>query len=77
MAHIDVVPEGDLYLWDTNPWEAVVKDGKIYGRGTEDNQQGLVSSVFTLRAFIEGNIIWRSSWLRMKKPARTMAWGIS
>lgn len=53
MAHIDVVPEGDIKLWNTNPWEAVVKDGKIYGRGTEDNQQGLVSSVFTLRAFVE------------------------
>ncbi len=52
MAHMDVVPEGDLKLWDTDPWEAVVKDGRIYGRGTEDNQQGLTSSIFTLLAFL-------------------------
>lgn len=57
MAHIDVVPEGDIKLWNTDPWEAVVKDGKIYGRGTEDNQQGLVSSIFTLRAFVEEGIL--------------------
>jgi len=56
MAHTDVVPEGDLKLWQTNPWEAVVKDGKIYGRGTEDNQQGLTSSVFTLLAFLKEGI---------------------
>lgn len=56
MAHMDVVPEGDLKLWETNPWEGVVKDGKIYGRGTEDNQQSLTSSVFTLRAFREEGI---------------------
>ncbi|MDX1373799.1 MAG: hypothetical protein R3321_15095, partial [Nitrososphaeraceae archaeon] len=24
MAHMDVVPEGDLKLWNTNPWEAFV-----------------------------------------------------
>jgi len=53
MAHIDVVPTGDMKLWETNPWEAVEKDGKLYGRGTEDNQQSLTSAVFTARAFIE------------------------
>ncbi len=56
MAHMDVVPEGDLKLWQTNPWEGVVKDGKIYGRGTEDNQQGLTSSVFTLLAFLKEGV---------------------
>ncbi|RMG41682.1 MAG: M20 family metallo-hydrolase, partial [Methanobacteriota archaeon] len=56
MVHMDVVPEGDLKLWETDPWEAVVKDGKIFGRGTEDNQQSLTSSLFVLRAFLEENI---------------------
>lgn len=53
MAHTDVVPEGDLSMWETNPWEAVEKDGKLYGRGTEDNQQSLTSAVFTALAFHE------------------------
>jgi len=56
IAHTDVVPEGDLSKWDTDPFQAVEKDGKIYGRGSEDNQQGLVSSVIMARAFIETGI---------------------
>jgi succinyl-diaminopimelate desuccinylase len=57
MAHTDVVPEGDRSLWDTEPFEAVVKDGKIFGRGVEDNQQGLVSSVFAALALVENGIV--------------------
>ena len=30
MAHIDVVPVGDLSLWHTDPWKVVEKDGKLY-----------------------------------------------
>ena len=40
MAHMDVVPPGDLSLWKTDPYKVVVKGDKIYGRGGEDNQQG-------------------------------------
>jgi len=57
MAHTDVVPEGDRSLWDTEPFQAVVKDGRIYGRGVEDNQQGLVSSVFAALALVENGIV--------------------
>jgi succinyl-diaminopimelate desuccinylase len=51
MAHTDVVPEGDRKNWDTEPFEVVEKDGKLFGRGTEDNQQSLTSSLFTALAF--------------------------
>ncbi len=57
MAHMDVVPEGDLSKWETDPFEAVVKDGKIYGRGTEDNNQGLVSGIMAARAFLDTGIV--------------------
>ncbi len=53
MSHMDVVPEGDLEKWETPPFEAVVKDDKIYGRGTEDNHQGLVASLIAARAFTD------------------------
>jgi succinyl-diaminopimelate desuccinylase len=56
IAHTDIVPEGDLNKWDTDPFQAVVKDGKIFGRGSEDNQQGLVSAMIMARAFIETGI---------------------
>ena len=50
VVHMDVVPPGDLRLWKTNPFEPVVKDGKIIGRGAEDNGQELIASLFALKA---------------------------
>ena len=46
VAHMDTVPAGDLKDWGTDPFEPVVKDGKIYGRGTEDNGQAIISAMF-------------------------------
>lgn len=57
MAHMDVVPEGERSLWATDPWTVVERDGKLYGRGVEDNQQGLVAGIFAALAFIKNGII--------------------
>jgi succinyl-diaminopimelate desuccinylase len=46
MSHLDVVPEGDRSMWTTDPFKVEYKDGRVFGRGVEDDQQGLVSSVF-------------------------------
>ncbi len=51
MTHMDVVPPGELALWSGDPYKAWVEGGKIYGRGTEDNQQDMVASIFALKAF--------------------------
>lgn len=56
MAHLDVVPVGELSLWHTNPFECVEKDGKLYGRGVEDNQQGLVSAIFAGLYFMQNDV---------------------
>ena len=56
MAHMDVVPPGDLSMWNTDPYKVVVKGDKIYGRGTEDNQQGLVSGLLVAKALMEQGI---------------------
>ncbi len=51
IAHMDVVPTGDPELWDNPPFDPVYKDGRIYGRGTEDNGQAIISSMFASRFF--------------------------
>ncbi len=56
MAHMDVVPPGDLAMWKTDPYKVVVKGDKIYGRGTEDNQQGLVSGLLAVKAMMDAGI---------------------
>ncbi len=35
-GHIDTVPAKNVQDWTTPPFEAVVRDGKLYGRGTSD-----------------------------------------
>lgn len=50
MAHLDIVPAGDEKAWATPPFKGIVKDGRIYGRGSTDNNQAIVSSLFAVRA---------------------------
>jgi succinyl-diaminopimelate desuccinylase len=49
-THMDVVPvvESD---WDTNPFEAVRKNGFIFGRGVSDDKAHLVSVLMILEYF--------------------------
>ena len=45
ITHMDVVPAGDLSLWNTDPFKPVVKDGMVFGRGSEDNNQAITSAL--------------------------------
>ncbi len=56
MTHMDVVPPGDLSQWEGDPFKPWVKEGRIYGRGVEDNQQEMVASLFALKAFRAENL---------------------
>jgi succinyl-diaminopimelate desuccinylase len=53
LSHTDIVPPGDLALWDGNPYEVRVEGDKIIGRGVEDNQHGIVSSLLAVKAVLE------------------------
>ena len=37
-AHYDVMPVDPIELWDTKPFEPVIKDGKIWARGADDDK---------------------------------------
>ena len=37
-GHYDVMPVAPLELWNTEPFEPVVKDGKIWARGADDDK---------------------------------------
>jgi len=66
LSHLDVVPPGENKLWNSDPWTVIRKDDspgpRVIGRGVEDNQQGLVSSVLTALAFVSHGL----------KPSRTI-----
>ncbi|MDR0585741.1 MAG: M20 family metallo-hydrolase [Treponema sp.] len=55
MSHLDVVPPGERSLWENDPWTVIRRDDgplgpRLIGRGVEDNQQGLVSSLIAAMA---------------------------
>jgi succinyl-diaminopimelate desuccinylase len=51
VTHLDVVPSGEESLWKvTKPFEPAMEDGCVFGRGSEDNGQSLVASVFAVKA---------------------------
>jgi succinyl-diaminopimelate desuccinylase len=53
LSHLDVVPPGDLEKWTiTDPFTPLIKDDKIYGRGSEDNGQSIVSSLYAVKALM-------------------------
>jgi len=57
MTHMDVVPPGELAQWNGNPFKPWVEEGKIFGRGVEDNQQDMVASIYALKAFKDEGIL--------------------
>lgn len=46
-GHVDVVPAGNS--WATDPYEAVEKEGYIYGRGTQDMKSGVAAFVQAIK----------------------------
>jgi succinyl-diaminopimelate desuccinylase len=60
ISHLDVVPPGEMSLWESDPYQVVRKDDapgpRLIGRGVEDNQQGLVSSVIAALALLKAGV---------------------
>jgi succinyl-diaminopimelate desuccinylase len=51
-GHTDVVPTGPLEAWQTDPFEPVIRDGVLYGRGAADMKSGLAAMVCATEAFV-------------------------
>jgi acetylornithine deacetylase len=49
-GHLDVVPPGDPGTWTVDPWDAEIRDGKLFGRGACDMKGGVAAIVATVRA---------------------------
>ena len=46
-GHVDVVPPGKN--WESDPFVPMIKEGKIYARGTQDMKSGVAAFVQTLK----------------------------
>jgi succinyl-diaminopimelate desuccinylase len=50
-GHIDVVPPGDLSLWNSDPFIMTIKDERIYGRGACDMKSSIAAFISALCSY--------------------------
>jgi succinyl-diaminopimelate desuccinylase len=63
LSHLDVVPPGEMGLWDSDPYTLRVDGDRLYGRGAEDDHQGIIMSLMAVKALLDLGIT----------PPRTLA----
>lgn len=52
-GHYDVMPVDPLELWTTDPFEPVIKDGRIYGRGSDDDKGQSYMQIAAFEAMVQ------------------------
>ena len=54
-AHYDVQPVDPLPLWESEPFEGVIKERKLFARGASDNKAGVWGNLKTFEALLRSN----------------------
>lgn len=54
-GHMDVVSPGDENEWTTDPFTLTERDGKLFGRGTNDMKAGLINLALVMIELKENN----------------------
>ncbi len=60
-GHTDVVPTGPRAQWHSDPFEPVIRDGMLYGRGTADMKGSLAAMVTACERFVAAHPDHRGS----------------
>ena len=59
LCHLDVVPSGDEADWKTPPFEAIVKDGYIFGRGVQDDKGPSMAALYAVKALLDSGVVFQ------------------
>jgi acetylornithine deacetylase len=65
-GHLDVVSPGNESRWTDSPWSGVIRDGRLYGRGSCDMKAGLSAAIFAIAALqragitLDGDVLLQS-----------------
>ena len=52
LGHTDVVPSGPESEWSSAPFEPVIRDGRLYGRGAADMKSGVAAMTVALEEYV-------------------------
>ncbi|MFN2227281.1 MAG: YgeY family selenium metabolism-linked hydrolase [Anaerolineae bacterium] len=55
-GHMDTVDVGGLSRWPISPYEGLIRDGVLYGRGACDMKAGLAAMVYAVQALSEARV---------------------
>ena len=59
LCHLDVVPSGDEADWKTPPFEAIVTDGYIFGRGVQDDKGPSMAALYAVKALLDSGVVFQ------------------
>lgn len=56
IGHMDVVPPGNPEYWTTPAFEPAERDGKLYGRGVQDDKGPMMAALFAVKALMDAGV---------------------
>jgi len=62
-GHYDTVPVGNCEFWSVDPFEGLVKNGRIYGRGSGDEKGAIASMIIAAKALEQAGARLRGNML--------------
>ncbi len=57
LGHLDVVPPGDLSKWNRDPFDPVIKDNNLFGRGTQDDKGPTLAALYAFKALVDSEAL--------------------
>ncbi|WP_342252341.1 Sapep family Mn(2+)-dependent dipeptidase [Spiroplasma endosymbiont of Amphibalanus improvisus] len=49
ICHLDVVPPGDLSKWVKSPWDPIIENDEVFGRGALDDKGPTIMNMYALK----------------------------